>query len=331
MGIVRNVFRRKTRAFLTIFGITIGVLALVVMGAMAEKLNLLVDGGIRYYGDKVTVVDAGTGSMCGAPDVARSRARDRGTSTASAAALGRDRHAHRQGAVRRESLGTPPMILATDHRRRRATSRSRSTSPKAASIRARRRGMAVVGRGHRRRSSTLRSARHVTLRGEKFEVVGIAEKTLTAPDKTVVLTMADAQELYAQDLPSAVRDNVDVSKLCTASWSTRRRRRPRELAKRVNSAVTGIKAAGRSAFKKQVVDGMKIFNSIIFGIALISLIVGGMSVINTMTMSVAERTREIGIRKAIGASTGAIVRQFVAESRAHRLRGRPARPGARRC
>ena len=75
-----------------------------------------------------------------------------------------------------------------------------------------------------------------------------------------------------------------------------------------------MKASGPSAFKKQVVDGMKIFNSIIFGIAMISLLVGGLSVINTMTMSVAERTKEIGIRKAIGASHPAIMRQFVAES-----------------
>ena len=35
---------------------------------------------------------------------------------------------------------------------------------------------------------------------------------------------------------------------------------------------------------------------------------------NTMTMSVSERTREIGIRKSIGASDGAIMRQFVAEA-----------------
>ena len=62
MRIIRNVFRRKMRAFLTIFGITIGVFALVVMGSMAEKINLLIDGGTRYYSDKVVVTDGSTGA-----------------------------------------------------------------------------------------------------------------------------------------------------------------------------------------------------------------------------------------------------------------------------
>ena len=61
MRLLRNIFRRKLRAFLTIFGITIGVLALVVMGAMSEKLTLLVNGGVMYYKDKVIVTDAGAG------------------------------------------------------------------------------------------------------------------------------------------------------------------------------------------------------------------------------------------------------------------------------
>jgi putative ABC transport system permease protein len=58
---LRNIFRRKLRASLTIFGIAIGVLALVVMGSIAEKLQLLVDGGVRYYGDKVVVVGKSVG------------------------------------------------------------------------------------------------------------------------------------------------------------------------------------------------------------------------------------------------------------------------------
>jgi putative ABC transport system permease protein len=43
-------------------------------------------------------------------------------------------------------------------------------------------------------------------------------------------------------------------------------------------------------------------------------VVGGLSVINTMAMSVAERTREIGIRRAIGGSRRRIIRELVAEA-----------------
>ena len=49
-------------------------------------------------------------------------------------------------------------------------------------------------------------------------------------------------------------------------------------------------------------------------IAGISLLVGGIGVMNIMLVSITERTREIGIRKALGASNGAIRTQFIVES-----------------
>ena len=55
-------------------------------------------------------------------------------------------------------------------------------------------------------------------------------------------------------------------------------------------------------FDKQIGGATAILNSILVGIALISLLVGGLSVVNTMAMSIAERTREIGIKRAIGGS-----------------------------
>lgn len=71
-----------------------------------------------------------------------------------------------------------------------------------------------------------------------------------------------------------------------------------------------------SALKQmdQINKVLGIFTTFISAVAGISLLVGGIGVMNIMLVSVTERTREIGIRKAIGATTGVILFQFLTES-----------------
>jgi putative ABC transport system permease protein len=310
MRILRNVFRRKLRVLLTIFGITIGVLALVVMGSMAEKINMLVSGGTAYFSDKVTVQAEGTSLFSSSPlSLSKYDAIKAVPGVADVSANLGTLLNPEAGA----SFGMPAMIAGSDMRGQDLESfkltyaEGRALTPNDV-------GSVVVGSDLVKKLGA-KIGGTITVRDEQFTVVGILGRTLTAPDTEIFMTLPDAQRLYMQDIPEVVRDQVNPSDIVTSFvvYPTPGTN-PETLAAAINSAVEGVTATGPQAFQDQIASTMGIFNAILYGIAIIALFVGGLSVINTMTMSVNERTREIGVRKAIGASDGQIVGQFLSES-----------------
>ncbi|MEZ4358100.1 MAG: ABC transporter permease [Eubacteriales bacterium] len=84
---------------------------------------------------------------------------------------------------------------------------------------------------------------------------------------------------------------------------------------------SGIKSLNLSKELSQANNILDIFKGVLASIAAISLIVGGIGIMNVMLITVKERTREIGIKKAIGATNANIMGQFLTESLIYSLIG----------
>ena len=155
----------------------------------------------------------------------------------------------------------------------------------------------------------------MVLKGVPFTVIGVLEPTLTAPDQAAQVPLAAAQQLFLKTLPPMIQGKLSASDIATSMVVYPKQGQDVEaLAARIKADVPGVSTMTGKDFDKQIGGATSILNSILVGIALISLLVGGLSVVNTMAMSIAERTREIGIKRAIGSSRTRIIRELVIES-----------------
>ncbi len=310
MRTLRNLSRRKLRTGLTIAGITIGIWALVVFSAMAAKINSLVDSGSEFFAGKVVVTDTSGGAHATTPmdiSIADDIAAMEGVAFAyPRVVLALD---HEQGMYSSDVIlaSEPAPDAPGEVELRYAQGRALTVEDEGTWVTVL--GSSLADRLNKRVGET------VEIRDEAFTVVGVLEPTLTVPDTSAYVPMTAGQALFAKDIPAVIRDGVDPASLATqivaypAAGSD-----IEELAARLEAAVENSSATTPADFEQQVGSDVGLFNAIIIGVALISLVVGGLSVINTMAMSVQERTREIGIKRAIGGSRGRVVRELVAEA-----------------
>jgi putative ABC transport system permease protein len=316
MHYLRNLGRRKLRTTLTVLGITIGIWALVVFGSMANKINALVSGGSTYYADKVIVSDSsgGTGGFSAAP-------MSLAVADQLTAVPGIDIVVPTVMMLMDEqpsgvSMGVPPMIggqvAGATHGRETfqmnyASGRALATSDEGQSVTVL--GSDIAQKFDKQVGDT------IELRGVTFSVVGILEPTLTAPDQEAMVPMRAAQKLLVASLPPIVQQGVSPTQVATSMVVyLKDGANPETVAAQIKRTLPDVATMTGKDFDEQIGAATGMLNAILVGIALISLVVGGLSVINTMAMAIAERTREIGIKRAIGGSRFRIVRELVAES-----------------
>jgi len=308
---ISNIWRRPLRTALTILGIVIGVFALTVMGALAEKLNVLVDGGDEYFRTRLFVFDEGaaSGFQASSRPVTRDLVErieqlpgvDRATPVLQTLlnpdeAAGFDLPELLTG-IEPETWYDEAIELRVDAGRLLEPDES---------------GVTAIGADLAERYD-LRVGDPFTMRDRDFEVIGVLERTLTFPDKIAYVPLADAQAIYVEAVPDAFEERTDA-------LATQIEVFPDDLgeADAIAAAITaeldGVRAVTPAEVADQIGQATIVFNLIIVGASVIAVIVGGLSVINTMVMTVSERVREIGIKKAVGAPTGAILREFVLEA-----------------
>ena len=310
MRILRELSRRKLRTSLTITGITIGIWALVVFSSLANQINGLVGMGSEYFADKIVVTDgvAFGSSPMRLDDVEIIAGLDGVGAVQPKVEIPWDP----DPAI---GFGAPDFLVGTIPGADAGFETFTLELATGRQLIAEDTGNVVVLGSTIARKYGVVAGGTVDIRGESFEVLGTLQPTLSSPDTNGFIPLSTAQALYLGDLPPLVAESLQADELANqVVVFPEVGADPTTVAAAIEAAVENSATMTGAEFSETVGATTVIFNAIIIGVAAISLIVGGLSVINTMAMSVAERTREIGIRRAIGGSRRRIVRELVAEA-----------------
>ncbi|MFN8577318.1 MAG: ABC transporter permease [Candidatus Sericytochromatia bacterium] len=157
----------------------------------------------------------------------------------------------------------------------------------------------------------------IKINGINFKIIGTLEKKGDggfSPDENIYIPYKVAmKQLIGTENPRSIEikgfDDVDMLKVEEKITELLRKKHQLQ-----ENAPDDFMTFNMAEMIKQSESFTQIFTFLLGGIAGISLIVGGIGIMNIMLVTVTERTREIGIRKAIGAKERDILRQFLIES-----------------
>ena len=322
---VRRLRTNRLRTALTALGVIIGVGALVALLAVGQGTQQRLTSRIASLGTNLLSVQAGasvTGGLRGAAGSATTLTRDDATALAALPGV---------TAVAPEMPVTNAVVVAGRYN---TTTQVTGTTADEAYVRgydvqvgtflsahAVARGLRVAVLGPATVSDLSTTPERIvgtaiTINGIPFQVVGVtqpkggggnADDVVFTPITAVQQRLTGASTLRTVGLSVADPDQLGyVSAQVTSLLRYRH-----NLAA---SAADDFSLASQNQLLAVAADQSQTLRNFLIGIAAIALLVGGIGIANTMLVSVRERTREIGTRKAIGARRRDIGRQFLVEA-----------------
>lgn len=294
----KNIIRQKTRSFLTILGIIIGIGAIVALGSIAEGINAAIESGLQLTSGKITVIEKHSGlfGFMGSLD-------EEDLETIKSIGGVKDVVPVLVYLENIMPLQGPEWVaIGIDTTKGKYFIGENVGMDEGRGIYEDESEVAVVGKDMAEKYN-LNIHDYFTIKGKDFEIVGILEKTeIRDIDLSIIVPIKDLQNLLDIDtfqmvyiIPEDVRDTERIAEEI-------------EDADEKLDALTSKEYARQAS---QIVDRIRFFT---FGMGAIAAFVGGLGIMNTMIMAVMERRREIGVMKAIGATDAFVLKQFLLES-----------------
>ena len=293
----KNLYRRKSRSLLAVIGVSTGVFAFLIMGAMAEHFSRISRQFEDLFHNRIFICErmsfwAGGGILSEAK--VEKIEKVKGIENIIPLLISRksDKRMIVVG-LPRVVVGVPPsklQIMAGQFK----PGEGRLSLPDENS--------AVVGFDISR-DDKLTTGNQLEIRKKNFKITGILEKTGGLYDGQIFVPLKTAQKLYN-------REGLLTSILVIPAEGID----PEKLAENLKENVKGVEVVPPSMLKNQIKSSLSLWNSLTLGAALTAALAGALCVIITMLVSVSERFVEIGLKKAIGATTAQVMMEFLTES-----------------
>ncbi len=325
-GITAN----KLRSGLTILGMTIGVASVIILIAVGNGSSKAVASRIQSLGTNVLVVQPSGGFRGGA----------RASTTTTVSLTKADAEALHNPGVAPDVKSASPVVNATGVKLVYGSSSyepasfvgttpsyltahsyklAEGTAFTEADVSEHKR-VAVIGQEVLQELFAGQSAvgQNMKVDGSNYEVVGVLAKKgtngATNEDDVVMAPITTVQNSLTGPGPI---DSITVQAKSESALNAAEAEVTQILEERhkiKDAAEPGFSVLNQGSLLETSSSTSSVFTTLLGEVAAISLLVGGIGVMNIMLVSVTERTREIGIRKAIGARRGDILTQFLTEA-----------------